>query len=147
MNTILTSGRAEILIEKGKEGMGICFSGPLPENPSLQFQEAHDLLEGLIEYLGEEKGVEGSYKKASSNIYVPLIPIPRDASSWIISETPYTWKGGVIVSQDSLRYYESLYHNLMNEAGHSQSEVSQIVYLRRAACCKDIINGLYKALE
>lgn len=146
MKKSLISGRAEILIERGEEGMGICFSGLLPDKPDLEFQEAYDLLEGLIEYL-EGEDDHRTFERALSDVYVPLIALPPDTPSWIITETPYTWKGGhVIVSQDSLKYYESLNHSLIDAAGKEKSELLQIVYLRRAACCKDIINGLRKNL-
>ena len=145
MTTILTSKRAEILIERGKEGMGVCFSGLLPPNPDPEFQEAYDLLEGLVEYLEGDKD-NRTFERAFSDVYVHLIALPANTPSWIITATPYTWKGHVVVSQDSLRYYEALYHNLISSAGREKSELLQIVFLRRASCCKDIINGLRKNL-
>lgn len=147
MNIILISEGAEIIIEKRKEGMGICISGPFPKNPSPEFQEAYDLLEGLIEYLeGDED--HRVWERALSDVQVPLIALPSDTPLWIITETPYTWKGGhVIVSQDSLQYYKELHHKLLDSVQKEKSELLQIVYLRRAACCKEIIDGLQKALE
>lgn len=145
MKITLTSGRAEILIEKSKEGMGICYSGLFPPDPDMKFREAYNLLEELIEYL--EEGVDHrTFERALSDVYIPLIALPKDTPSWIITETPYTWKSHVVVSQDSLQYYKSLHYNLIQAAGKEKSELTQIVYLRRAACCKDIIHGLQKAL-
>ena len=144
MQKSIISGRAEIFIERGREGMGVCYSGPFPPNPSLEFQEAYNLLEELIEYFEENKSTRD--EEIDSKVYISLIPLPENTPSWIITETPYTWKGSVVVSWDSLRYYESLYHNLIEALGREKSELTQIIYLRRASCCKDIINGLQKAL-
>lgn len=148
MRNILTSGESKIVIEREDEGMGIYYKGPIPPQENLDpiFQESYSLLEELIEYLEKPEKLI-TRKIENLNIHnISLVDLPEETPSWIISETPYTWKGKVIVSWDSLKYYEDLRLGLLDKAGHEKSEVSQIVYLRRAASCKDIVYELQKSL-
>ena len=145
MRTTLTSGESEVIIERGETGIGICYGGPIPpENPNADIQVAYDLLSELIEYLGKEEPKD--YIKSTPSVVVPMIPLPVNTPTWIVTETPYTWKGQVIVSKDSLKYYQMLWENLIELAESEKSEMIRINLYSRASFCKEIINGLSENL-
>lgn len=128
MKKELTLGESKILISKEEDGMGIYFSGPFPDDPYLEFYEAYDLLDNLIEYLmfdNPKKEINNTQEHVLLP-YLKMTPLPKETPSWIVTETPWIWKGQVIVSLDSLRYYEDLRRNLLNKAGKETSELIQI---------------------
>ena len=127
-----------LILERESDGvLGIHYEGSTET-------EAYELISELIDYLEEDKTITPD--KPSMFLPIQMIPLPPDTPSWFSRGVPYVWNGNIIVSKDSLSYFQELYDKLGRVYRETKSGIVQINQLVRATACKEIIDELRRKL-